>query len=687
MDLPDNDRDRQALRAALETLGTHHIDYNQLQIDMDSPLGRGGFGVVRRALFDDQMVAVKILRSDESRDIRVAKALIREMKIWSRLSHQNVLRLIGFYLSQTLDCAIIVCPLAPHGSLQDYVQRESPGDAFRLRLAQDTLNGLVYLHGLNPPVTHGDIKAANALVNQELRAMLSDFGLALAASEVPSGLTTSHGLVGSVRWCSPELMKDAPRSTSSDIWAWGVLLVEVMKEYVPYSWIKAEPAVILEMTKGVLPQPKSRLISPVNLWSVTRLCWKPSPEKRATAIAVLKALGTLISTIENEGDCMDDLQNSIEMLSWSVRALNRTDCDELGPALDKLLNLVIAVKKAKFNGQNLTAALTRLHEKFLHKISPSRDFEVRFSPATIDFVVQLSSQITKAADEAFSKKAGLWRSLDPSGPQIVANGLNKAMDDFEKANLKISVIKSATTVVSVTTAEPFQQSAEDISAQCPRFRILVLGKSGTGRSTLINRVFNVNTATVSPYIPGVSNIDDEITSPENPRFILHDSQGFESGEGKNLAIVRDFLRRRGALATRDQVHAVWLCVQCPNSNDRVIETVDEDFLGEDFGLPVILVFTKYDLLLDAKECEAREDYDGDDYDEDKIAADGSKLAEEEYKRSCIKPLDRIRGTKIQHARVSIYSKDSLNNLVELTGQFVCIALAKPLQPHGDWRSA
>ncbi|KAG9024558.1 hypothetical protein FRB95_011356 [Tulasnella sp. JGI-2019a] len=73
-DMDSSDKDRQAPRTALEILGTYRIDYNQLEIDMDSLLGQGGFGVVRRARFEGQVVAVKILRSDESRDIRVAKA-------------------------------------------------------------------------------------------------------------------------------------------------------------------------------------------------------------------------------------------------------------------------------------------------------------------------------------------------------------------------------------------------------------------------------------------------------------------------------------------------------------------------------------------------------------------------------------------------------------------------------------
>ncbi|KAG8992024.1 hypothetical protein FRB94_012034 [Tulasnella sp. JGI-2019a] len=327
MDMDKLNNDCQALRTALEALGAYQLEYSQLEIDMDSLLGRGGFGVVRRARFDGQIVAVKILRSDESSDIRVAKALVREMKIWSGLSHENILHLIGFHLSQTLDRAIIVCPLAPHGSLKEYVRREQPEDLSRLRLALDTLNGLVYLHGLTPPVVHGDVKAANALVNQELRAVLSDFGLAVAASEVPSGPPTSLGLVGTVRWWSPELFDDKPRSTASDVWAWATLLVEVMRECVPYPWIKDNISVIKAIMKGALPETKDRLLSLMNLWSVTRLCWETSQQKRATGIVVLKELVTLIKTLQSRS--MSETMTSTTELTVATTSENIVYRDEV----------------------------------------------------------------------------------------------------------------------------------------------------------------------------------------------------------------------------------------------------------------------------------------------------------------------------------------------------------------------
>lgn len=57
---------------------------------------------------------------------------------------------------------------------------------------------------------------------------------------------------------------------------------------------------------------------------------------------------------------------------------------------------------------------------------------------------------------------------------------------------------------------------------------------------------------------GAADINHEITSPDNDRFILHDSQGFEPGKLDNLGIVKDFIRRRNMMpALQDKIHAVW----------------------------------------------------------------------------------------------------------------------------------
>ncbi|KAJ8597095.1 hypothetical protein M405DRAFT_12106 [Rhizopogon salebrosus TDB-379] len=91
-----------------------------------------------------------------------------------------------------------------------------------------------------------------------------------------------------------------------------------------------------------------------------------------------------------------------------------------------------------------------------------------------------------------------------------------------------------------------------------RFRILVIGKTGVGKSTLIDRAFGVRSALASDSMRGEATIDTEFISMQNDRLVLHDSKGFEPGEEDNVNIVRDFIeRRRKKEALGDRLHAVW----------------------------------------------------------------------------------------------------------------------------------
>ncbi|KIK20975.1 hypothetical protein PISMIDRAFT_66967, partial [Pisolithus microcarpus 441] len=67
-------------------------------------------------------------------------------------------------------------------------------------------------------------------------------------------------------------------------------------------------------------------------------------------------------------------------------------------------------------------------------------------------------------------------------------------------------------------------TTEELIAQCPRFRVLVVGKTGVGKSSLIDRVFGTSTAGVADDKPGEAMIEKELISSQNDRFILHDSK-------------------------------------------------------------------------------------------------------------------------------------------------------------------
>ncbi|KAG9000175.1 hypothetical protein FRB93_012850 [Tulasnella sp. JGI-2019a] len=112
------------------------------------------------------------------------------------------------------------------------------------------------------------------------------------------------------RYDSPEVVMDeAPRTIASDVWSWGCLLIEIMKEVPPYSHLRSETAVVFAMWKGISPWPEEDLKQPIDMWSVVEHCWNPDPAKRMGPRACGKYMRTLAAGSLNSAP--DDEQRKL----------------------------------------------------------------------------------------------------------------------------------------------------------------------------------------------------------------------------------------------------------------------------------------------------------------------------------------------------------------------------------------
>ncbi|KAJ7110560.1 hypothetical protein C8R44DRAFT_800225 [Mycena epipterygia] len=220
---------------------------------------------------------------------------------------------------------------------------------------------------------------------------------------------------------------------------------------------------------------------------------------------------------------------------------------------------------------------------------------------------------------------------------------------------------------------------KEILAQCPRFRILVVGKSGVGKSSLINRAFGINKDSVSHQVRGECDIKVEITSTQNPLFVLHDSMGFEPGQSRNFEDATKFLLSRSgkAVALKDRVHAIWLCIQVPFAGGRAFETGDEEFLklAVTTQVPVVVVFTQFDVLVNRmKQDLTHEEKDLPDPEIDLLCLE---RADAEFQKACVGPLEQIKPI-LAHARSFGLAKDAISskaqaalaNLIHITQDVV-----------------
>ncbi|KAM6495248.1 hypothetical protein JOM56_009871 [Amanita muscaria] len=211
---------------------------------------------------------------------------------------------------------------------------------------------------------------------------------------------------------------------------------------------------------------------------------------------------------------------------------------------------------------------------------------------------------------------------------------------------------------------------DKITQECPRFRVLIVGRSGVGKSSLINAIFKTSFALVEHNKAGYADINREITSPHNDRFVLHDSQGYEPGDDKKFNLLERFITERSRKRrVADRLHAIWLCISVPYAGGRIFETGDEKIFKlnrNKVPVPIIVVFTKYDLLVTTVRAQLRKNGEGKGSVMDKKC---QELAAKSYDENCVTPfkvLTREVPESIPYTHVSISQPNTLTNLVEVT---------------------
>jgi predicted ATPase len=195
-------------------------------------LGRGGMGDVYRAI-DTQSgeeVAVKALNlSALARDPGLLERFVREGEALRQLNHPNIVRMVAAVEENGQH--YLVMEFVRGGSLQDLLaaQKSLPISQV-IKIALEVADALTRAHHLG--IIHRDIKPANVLIAEDGTPRLTDFGIASMSGA--SRLTETGLLVGTIDYLSPEACQGLPPDERSDIWAFGVMLFELLTGRVPF---------------------------------------------------------------------------------------------------------------------------------------------------------------------------------------------------------------------------------------------------------------------------------------------------------------------------------------------------------------------------------------------------------------------------------------------------------------------
>ncbi|KAL3669709.1 hypothetical protein V7S43_005090 [Phytophthora oleae] len=268
-------------------------------------ISRGSFGEVYEGFFNDRQVAVKMPLPASRDNITLVNEFLAEAKMTATMDHPHIVSFIGVAWDSLSDLCVVLEYMDGgelRSLLNNYMDFNRPigFDRQKATIALQVCHALTYLHSLMPSVIHRDLKSRNILLNRNVEAKLSDFGI----SRERLDRTMTAG-VGTSLWMAPEVMLGERYDDKADMFSFGVVLSELDVHSLPYTRARkenldsngremADSILLQKVALGTLhvefSNPKPRSIGELG-----RACISIDPTERPSAAEALYRLQVILS--------------------------------------------------------------------------------------------------------------------------------------------------------------------------------------------------------------------------------------------------------------------------------------------------------------------------------------------------------------------------------------------------------
>ncbi|XVF77719.1 hypothetical protein PTKIN_Ptkin14bG0069700 [Pterospermum kingtungense] len=272
---------------------------------VDNKLGEGGFGPVYKGILaNGQEIAVKRLSKSSGQGVNEFK---NEVKLIAKLQHRNLVRLLGCCIHG--EERILVYEYMPNRSLDSFIFDQTRGKVLnwskRFKIICGIARGLLYLHqDSRLRIIHRDLKASNVLLDREMNPKISDFGMARTFGGDQTEANTNR-VVGTYGYMAPEYAIDGLFSIKSDVFSFGILLMEIISgrrnrgfshpnhsgNLIDYAWGLWKEGNPLYLADDFLVE-TGNLSKIVRCTHISLLCVQQHPEERPNMSSVVLMLGS-----------------------------------------------------------------------------------------------------------------------------------------------------------------------------------------------------------------------------------------------------------------------------------------------------------------------------------------------------------------------------------------------------------
>ncbi|XP_071734765.1 probable LRR receptor-like serine/threonine-protein kinase At1g67720 [Rutidosis leptorrhynchoides] len=296
--------------------------------NFEKKVGSGGFGTVYYGkLSNGKEIAVKVLGNNNVQQGK--KEFANEVSLLSRIHHRNLVKFYGFCQEEGKD--ILVYEFMHNGTLKEHLYgplAKEPRINWikRLEIAEDAAKGIEYLHtGCVPSIIHRDLKTNNILLDINMKAKVSDFGLSKLAIDGTSHVSSI--VRGTVGYLDPEYYISNHLTDKSDIYSFGVILLELIsgKEAISNQSFGTNYRNIVQWAKfhiengdiqGIVDPCLGDEFDIQSMWKIAEkalMCVQPHANMRPAMSEVIKEIRDAI-LIERG---VEEVGGSSEELSWN----------------------------------------------------------------------------------------------------------------------------------------------------------------------------------------------------------------------------------------------------------------------------------------------------------------------------------------------------------------------------------
>ncbi|CAH1389049.1 unnamed protein product [Nezara viridula] len=300
--LPEANKEVMKPGEIIQQVSYQTLMYGTDDFSDDKKIGTGGFGTVYLCNLHFGKVAVKRLHDSEAAIQELTcDQFSTEINLLSGVIHQNILPVIGYSNDGPYKC--LIYSFMPNGSLQDALEAKNNRDVLswqeRFHIMHGTAKGLEYLHSMEKPLIHRDLKSANVLLDENLTPKVGDFGLVKAGKPFGKLTMFTSTVVGTSAYMAPEAFK-GEISPKGDVFSFGVVVLEIITGLPPYdeereivdllTYVNEVDDISVLVDKRLEPANKTFIHG---LYELSQICCQNKKKLRPTMSAVLELISEL----------------------------------------------------------------------------------------------------------------------------------------------------------------------------------------------------------------------------------------------------------------------------------------------------------------------------------------------------------------------------------------------------------